>query len=317
MDARITRIVESFPQGSVWPGAPLSSFTTWSVGGPAEVLIQPENAEEAVLAVRMAVDQDLACRVLGGGSNLLVSDEGIDGVVIRPSVRFNKSDFNGSVVVCEPARRLPSLSRKCAEQGLAGLEFAIGIPGSVGGAAATNAGAEGSQMNDVVREICVLRRLGTKETWDRPSLKYGYRHSRLLDEPALVLSVTLALETADPVHVRRRTRTLLEKRKRQPAGRSAGSVFRNPEGQYAGKLLDQVGAKGMSMGGARVSEIHANFILTEEGARAGDVLRLIRTLQDRVFKETGVLLSPEIIFAGFDRGDPDLPKNARLLGEIT
>jgi len=313
----VESLMDVLPPGLARAGTRLAELTTWGVGGPAEVLAEPETGVQAEEVIRAAAAHGVACRIVGGGSNLLVSDRGIPGVVLRPSGSFAECRVRGCEVVAGAGSRLPSLARECERRGLSGLEFAIGIPGTLGGAVATNAGAEGSEMGRVVRTVEVVRRSGERETWDSPSLGFAYRHSRLLDEPALVVSATLGLAEDDPVRIERRTEALLEKRRRQPRGASAGSVFRNPEGDAAGRLLESVGVKGLAVGGARVAREHANFILTEKGATADDVARLILELQQRVLQETGILLRPEVIFAGFDERDPVLPRGARLVGPIT
>lgn len=317
MADRASPFVKAFAPGRVSGGVLSSTLTTWAVGGPIEVLVQPWDENEAARAVRMAGEEGLGCWIMGRGSNLLVSDRGIRGVVVRPGSGFDAVQFRGDRVIGEPGVMLPVLARECARRGLSGLEFGVGIPGSLGGAVATNAGAQGSDVGGIVERVQVLRRSGTRESWESAYLEFGYRRSRLLDEPALLLSAVLQLVEADPQRVEARTSTLLEKRTDQPAGRSAGSVFRNPEGDHAGRLLEQAGAKGMVVGGARVPDAHANFIVTEEGSSARDVLRLIKILQDRVSETAGTLLAPEIVFAGFEAEDPDLPRGARLLGEIT
>ncbi len=220
---------------------------------------------------------------------------------------------DGTRIVAECGRRLSSLAREAATHGLTGLEFGIGIPGSVGGAVTVNAGAEGSDVAGVVESVTVLRRSGEEETWTRDDLQFGYRHSRLLAEPALVLDVMLVLKKGDPEEIRARTQDLLNRRARQPRGRSAGSVFRNPKGDFAGRLLDEAGAKGMRVGGAAVSDRHANFILTDREASASDILLLIKQIQEKVERKTGIVLCPEVMFAGFENDDPRLPRGARVL----
>ena len=307
----------AFPPERLRFGVPCSRLTTWRVGGPVEVLVRPRHLGEAALAVDMARDAGVACRVMGWGSNLLAVDGGVPGVVIRPAGGLNTVRFEESRIVAESGCGLSKLSREAALRGLAGLEFAVGIPGTLGGAVAVNAGAEGSAISGVLESVTVLRRSGIQEVRSREDLQFDYRHSRLLDEPALVLEASLMLRRDDPERVQRKTRTLLAKRARQPRGRSAGSVFRNPEGDFAGRLLEGVGAKGTRVGGAGVSREHANFILTEAGASASDVVHLMKSLQERVEGETGILLVPEVVFAGFDEKDPSLPKGARLMREIS
>ncbi len=304
---------EAFPSGVLHAGISLSTLTTWGVGGSAELLVEPESVDQAETAIRLARDSGVPCRVLGWGSNLLASDAGIPGLVIRSSRGFDHVRVDGDRVVAESGCGLSSLAGTAALQGLSGLEFAVGIPGSLGGGVALNAGAEGSHLADVVQGITVLRRSGERENWGRRQIRFDYRSSRLLDEPAMVVDVILKLRRDDPERIRRKTEELRARRSRQPAGRSAGSVFRNPDGDFAGRLLEISGAKSMRIGRAAVSSRHANFILTETGASASDVLDLIRLLQETVKRETGVLLQPEVIFAGYAAAGPTLPQGARIL----
>jgi UDP-N-acetylmuramate dehydrogenase len=294
----------------------LASFTTWGVGGAVDALVQPGTEEEAALAIRLGENAGVPCRVLGSGSNLLVSDEGVNGVLIRPGGPLGRLEVEGDEIRVGSAMGLPSLAMECARRGLAGVEFAVGIPGSVGGAVATNAGAHGAQFSDVLVETRVLRGSGVAETRRGEDLQFRYRHSRILESPELVVSATLRLPKENREVTETRTRECLKARRDQPKGRSCGSVFRNPPGDYAGRLLENAGAKGMMLGGAQVPQAHANYILAEGETSAADILHLMRTLQGRVQDETGILLEPEVIFAGFEADDPRLPKGARLLGEI-
>jgi UDP-N-acetylmuramate dehydrogenase len=309
-------VVKLFPAGRAHRHAALSSLTTWGVGGAAELLVVPRSRDEAVRAVHAARDAGVPCRVMGWGSNLLVSDRGIPGLVLRPDGEFSALRFSGTRATGEPAVGLPSLAREAARRGLSGVEFLVGIPGSLGGAVAVNAGAEGRDLAGIVESVEVLHRSGRTDRWSAGDMRFGYRYSRLLEEPALVLSVALSLREDEPEQIERRTRDLVARRRRQPGGRSAGSVFRNPEGDFAGRLLERCGTKGMRCGGARVPDEHANFILAEGETSAEDILGLIRRLQETVVRETGVLLVPEVLFAGFEEGDPALPRGARILREI-
>ncbi len=272
---------------------PLSRHTTMGVGGPAAVMAFPRSTDElrAALQVRSALDAPY--RVLGGGSNLVVADEGLDELVVNTgSLKAVRIGEDG-VVTAEAGANLIQTAVRCGRAGWSGLTSAVGIPGSVGGAAVMNAGAYGFSIGDVVRELVVLD--GRGERMDPPEgWRFHYRGSSI-PEGAAVASLTLRLEPGDPEALRQEAQRLTQKRvASQPRGRNAGCVFKNPDKTSAGRLIDELGLKGTRRGGAVVSPRHANFVVNEGGATAADVLGLLELLHERVLSEAGVDLELEV-----------------------
>lgn len=279
---------------------PLRRHVSFRIGGPADLLVVPRSAGEARAAAGYLFREGLAFVVLGAGSNVLISDAGIRGIVMKIAKGPDRITFQGERVIAEAGMGLPHLAREAASRGLAGLEFAAGIPASVGGAVVMNAGAHGHTMAEVVRAVRVITPAG-EQALEGGALGYAYRTSVLQAQGAVVLEATLALRRGDPAAVRRRTEEWLRQRgATQPIGPpSSGCVFRNPPGDHAGRLIDLAGGKGLAAGGARVSEVHANYILNAGGrATAGDVLDLMHKVSALVMEKFGVRLEPEIKFLG-------------------
>lgn len=278
---------------------PLRRHVSFRIGGPADLLVVPRSAGEARAAAGYLFRGGLAFVVLGAGSNVLISDAGIRGIVMKIAKGPDRITFQGERVIAEAGTGLPHLAREAASRGLAGLEFAAGIPASVGGAVVMNAGAHGHTMAEVVRAVRVITPDG-EQVLEGRALGYTYRTSVLQTQPAVVLEATLALLSRDPAAVRRRTEEWLRQRgETQPIGPpSSGCVFRNPPGDHAGRLIDLAGGKGLTAGGARVSEVHANYIVNAGGATAGDVLKLMHKVSALVMEKFGVGLEPEIKFLG-------------------
>jgi len=283
---------------------PLARHTYLRLGGPARFYAEPADDEQLGRLVAWAAVAKLPVRVLGGGSNLLVADEGWPGLVLSLRRCCGEIVFDGSSVRAGAAVMLPALARAAAERDLGGLEFAIGIPGSLGGALQSNAGiGDGRSIGLLVRAV-ELWRDGDRATVAAASLRFGYRETSLRGSGALVSGATLALEPRPRADVKAEMRRLLEARQAtQPtAEHNAGSIFRNPRGEAAGRLIEAAGCKGLAVGGARVSELHANFIVHDGAARAADIAELVAEVQRRVFAAAGVRLVPEIEWWG--PGDP-------------
>ena len=275
--------------------APIGRMTSYRVGGPADRLFRPETEEQLAAMTARARSDGVEVRVLGGGSNVLVRDEGVGGVVVRlDGPAFGDARIEGSRVTVGVGAKLMVLCRRLSERGLSGLEGLAGIPGSVGGAIRMNAGGREGSFGDVVREIRVLCADGSIETWSRDQVGFGYRCSAIGDR--IALSAVLELEQKDPAGVSDCFRAnLAAKNASQPTNqRTAGCVFKNPEGASAGALIDKAGLKGVRCGQASVSRLHANFIVTHPGARASDVLDLIDRIRGSVHKTLGVELGLEI-----------------------
>ena len=282
---------------------PLARFTTMRVGGPADLFAEVHNLFELRALVRFARSRELPYFILGRGSDLVISDAGIRGLVI-----YNRSQqlrFEGTRFIVDSGLPMARAATVCRTEGLSGLEFGLAIPGTVGGAVWANAGAHDSDVRAVLAEAAVLRGDGREEALDADGLGLAYRESVLKhapsDAPEVVLWAAFELSRADPDEVARRLDEIRRWRQQhQPLGLpSAGSVFRNPpSGASAGALIDGLGLKGVRVGGAVVSEKHANFIVNDRDGSAGDVRRLAELVRARVRRETGVELVFEIVFAG-------------------
>jgi UDP-N-acetylmuramate dehydrogenase len=284
---------------------PLARYTAARLGGPADWLyVARDSTEELITVVSAAWEQDVPVRLLGGGANVLVSDSGVRGlVVINDVTEITFGDWHdGRNLSATGGAGLAILARKCQTQGLSGMEWAVSVPGTVGGAVVNNAGAHGSDMAAVVRDVVLFDAIKGVQMFSQDDLAYDYRSSSLkarTDRRFLILMATFALERADPPQIRTQMERFIEHRRRtQPPGASLGSIFKNPPGDYAGRLIDSVGLKGHSIGGVQISPIHANFFVNSETGTASDYYALIRYVRDYVRQETGVELEMEIEIVG-------------------
>ena len=293
------------PPADLHQAVDLKDFTTWRVGGPAQWFAEPSDQDSLVALVRWAQERSLPIRCIGAGSNLLVSDGGLPGLTLcQRRLQGSQLDPREGWVEAWAGEPIPTLARKVARQGLHGLEWAVGIPGTVGGAVVMNAGAQGGCTAEWLHSIQVI----DPERPDQPfvlqaqDLAFAYRHSRLQDEALLVLSARFRLSPGhDPAAITAHTSANLHSRtKSQPYQQpSCGSVFRNPEPRKAGQLIEELGLKGLSVGGAQVSPLHANFIVNTGCATAADIDTLLRLVQDKVLEKYGILLHPEVKRLGF------------------
>ncbi|MGQ9865416.1 MAG: UDP-N-acetylmuramate dehydrogenase [Pseudanabaenaceae cyanobacterium] len=290
------------PRLSIRTNVPLRSFTSFKVGGPADCFATPRTPEELVAVLDWGYSQNLPLTVLGAGSNLLVGDRGVRGLVIcLRHLQGAQIDAEQGRVIAAAGEPVARLAWQAAKAGLAGFEWAVGIPGTVGGLVAMNAGAQGGCAADCVISVEAIAPNGIQHTLLASALAYRYRHSRLQESGDLVVSATLQLQPGcDPAVVNQRTEAYLQKRRStQPYHLpSCGSVFRNPPQGYAGQLIEAIGLKGYTLGRAQVAELHANFILNLGGATAEEIRDLIRHVRDRVQERTGVLLAPEVKMLG-------------------
>lgn len=296
--ADVARALTERISGRVSVGEPLGPLTTFRVGGPAAVLAEAESVDD-LLAVAEVVGGRMPIAVIGRGSNLLVSDEGFDGVAVRLGRGFRTDDRTEDGFVFGGAVYLPAAAKLTAQHGLAGFEFAAEIPGSFGGAVRMNGGAHGRSMADVLVWVrTVDLDTGAQDVLEVGELELGYRHSNI--RPAqVVVSGEIALGPGDPEDVSRRISDHLTwRRENQPGGLSCGSVFTNPAGDSAGRLIDAAGLKGTRIGGAEVSVAHANFIVVDKDATAADVWRLITRVRAVVREGSGIDLTPEVRFLG-------------------
>ncbi len=280
---------------------PMRFHTSLRIGGPAEVLAFPSNQDELKALLDIARGEDVPFFLIGQGTNLLVKDEGIRGLVINLARFSPEITFSDSTVRAGPGVPVVKLARQAINKGLGGLEFAIGIPGSLGGALYMNAGAYGRCIGDLVEEVTTMDYQGNKTKRSRKELNFAYRKSTFQEEGSIIIEAALGLEAADKEEMLNKVAEIQKTRKnKQPQKPSAGSVFRNPYGQAAGFLIEKAGMKGHTVGGAQVSTLHANFIVNRGGATAGDVLDLIEYVRERVRASRGVELELEIKIVGKD-----------------
>ncbi len=288
------------PGIEVHEGVALARHTYMRIGGPARYFATPKGLAQLELLMLWAMQQRMSFRLLGGGSNLLVADEGIDAVVVSLRSAAGGMTFEGTHVTAGAAVMLPALARAAAEHGLGGLEFAIGIPGSVGGALQSNAGiGDGRSIGQLVESVEVFGARGF-QTLSRDEVQFDYRRSSLRSSGVMVVGVTLGLAPCAGADIAAEMRRLLDARSAsQPTAEpNAGSIFRNPPGDFAGRLVEAAGCKGLAVGTARVSELHANFIVHDGVATAREVTALMAEIQRRVQAQFGVWLLPEIEWWG-------------------
>jgi UDP-N-acetylmuramate dehydrogenase len=298
-DSVVRRALTEF-LGCLHAAEPMSGHTSFRIGGPARLFAAPTDVETLCRLLAFCSAETIPWFVLGAGTNLLVSDRGYDGLVIHLRKGWGAVRIAENAVEVGAGHPLPGLARKMAQAGLSGLEFAAGIPGSVGGAVAMNAGAFSGGMSQVVTHAECLTAGGKPVVLESVELRFSYRDSHILHERLVVTRVHFTLTPREPAEILCRMEEFWAQRKaRQPLSAwSAGSVFRNPPGDAAGRLIEAAGCKGMRVGGALVSLKHANFIVNTGTASAADVVALIRTVQHRVHERFGVRLEPEITFLG-------------------
>ncbi|MFB9325420.1 UDP-N-acetylmuramate dehydrogenase [Paenibacillus aurantiacus] len=286
--------------GDVYFNKPLASYTTWKIGGPADVLIVPHTTEQLIRVIKLLRKYDMTWTNLGRGSNMLVSDKGIRGVVIQPGKEFDYAKFDGTRVHAGAAFSFIKLSVLAGKEGLSGLEFAGGIPGSVGGAVYMNAGAHGSDVSRIFQSAEIVLETGELVHYGAEDMKFSYRHTVLQERPGIVVSATFELAHGDRKEIAAALAAHKDRRRRtQPLQLpSAGSVFRNPPGDHAARLIEEAGLKGCRVGGAEVSTQHANFIVNIGKATAEDVLTLIAQVQSTVEARFGIQLKPEVLVVG-------------------
>lgn len=278
----------------------MSRHTSFRIGGAARRMAFPQTGEELAAALRLARECGGRTLVLGNGTNLLVADEGVDALVIDTTRHLQRIELlaDGLTIRAEAGASLAAVAVFAQKQGLAGLEFAHGIPGSIGGAVVMNAGAYGGEMAQVVTAVAALTEDGAPRRFAPEELAFGYRRSVFSDSAAVVLGAELRLTRDDAAAIRARMDELMRRRRAsQPLDKpSAGSTFKRPTGYYAGPLIEKNGFKGVAVGGAQVSEKHAGFVINAGGATCADVLALIDRIQKTVLENDGVLLEPEVKF---------------------
>ena len=284
---------------AVLENEPMSRHTTFRVGGPADMLIQPPKEKLAEI-LKLCGQYGQSYCVIGNGSNLLVGDKGIRGLVIEMVSREDEFSIDGEMMTVGAGMLLSKAAHLAAGAGLSGMEFAAGIPGSIGGAVVMNAGAYGGEMKDILRAVTVLDGAGREKCLAAEELELGYRKSCILKNGYLVTEAVVGLKKDDREKIRARMEELRQKRvEKQPLEYpSAGSTFKRPEGYFAGKLIMDCGLRGYRVGGAQVSPKHCGFVINAQDATAADVLALIRDVQDKVYEKFQIKLETEIRFLG-------------------
>ena len=290
----LKKLQTALPHLTIHENMPLSRFCTLGTGGEAEIFAVPSSIEDMRVLFAMLMSERITVYILGGGSNVLFPDGVITGIVISTQ-NLTAIDWRTPITAdIDSGVRLAALMKVLHDRGLAGLEFAAGIPGTLGGALAGNAGAGGHGVCELIEDVITVEADGSVKTWPHDKIAYSYRHCSLADEKRVIVSARMTFRTAQPKDSEVLQSYLL-RRGTQPHGlRNAGCTFKNPEGTSAGKLLDESGCKGLAVGGAVVSDMHANFILNRGGATSSDVMELVRLCAKRVYDGTGILLEPEI-----------------------
>ncbi len=278
----------------------LKDYTSIKVGGNADVIVLPDSIEKIKDCITLLRKKNITYMIKGNGSNLVFSDEGFRGVIIEVCSKLSKIEVDGKYMVAEAGALLSQAANRALAHSLTGLEFASGIPGTVGGAAFMNAGAYDGDMSGVIVETLNLDREGNFVTLKGEEHGFSYRNSKIQQNDLICLRVTMKLQRGNPEEIRAKMKDLnARRREKQPLDMpSAGSVFKRPPGHYAGKLIQDCGLKGFSIGGAQVSEKHCGFIVNTGNATAKDIVDLISYIQKTVYEKTGVLLEPEVRIIG-------------------
>jgi len=294
----LSRLADLFP--GLLLSEPMLRHTSFCIGGPADALYVPRDLADLRAVLGAAQQLAVPITIMGAGSNLLVRDGGIRGLVVKIAGTFDQVSLEGTRMTAGAGAQLSTLARRAAEAGLAGLEFASGIPGALGGALSMNAGAYGGEMKDVVRRVRVLRDDGMETTLSAEEMLFGYRQSVLQHQNLVALEAEMELTIGDMAEISAKIEELNRRRReKQPLTLpSAGSVFKRPPGNFAGTLIEQAGLKGCRIGGAEVSTLHAGFIVNVGNATAKDVELLIRHVQQVVQEKSGVSLETEIRILG-------------------
>ena len=294
------KVVDIVGEENVHTDEPMSRHTTFRIGGNADYFVKPGNADEVAAVIVVCREYNIPYFILGNGSNLLVSDDGYRGMIINIMDNMDSVTVDGRIITAQAGAMLVRVSVMARDNALTGLEFASGIPGTIGGAVYMNAGAYGGEMKNVVKTVRAIDEYGRIYELDSEKMDFSYRHSIVEERKLIVLEVTLELEHGSREAIDDRMKELAEaRRSKQPLEYpSAGSTFKRPEGYFAGKLITDAGLRGYSVGGAQVAEKHCGFVINKGGATASDVVELIRDVQHDVDDKFGVTLEPEVKMLG-------------------
>ena len=297
----LDEITEKIEDENISTGVPLSRFSTYRVGGPAALLIKVEDTSVFSLLVKALKKFHLPILLIGNGSNLLISDDGFEGAVLKLGESFETIEIEGEVVKAGAAVKLPVLARETVKFGLSGVEWAVGVPGTVGGAVRMNAGGHGSDIASSLLEVTTINLLtGVSSNVPAKTLDFSYRYS-CIKNTDFVLDAKFELIQGDKDESKRFLNEIVRwRRDNQPGGQNSGSVFTNPEGDSAGRLIEAAGLKGTRIGSAHISEKHANFIQVDEDGSAEDVRKLMSLVVEKVEDFHSITLTPETVLVGFD-----------------
>ena len=307
MDGRLISELKEIFGTRLQENVSMASFTTARVGGVVPALLSINTVEELVIAANALWNLDVSFHVIGSGSNILVSDKGADSVILynRANNLVIEAESEQPIVEADSGVILGTVARQTALKGLSGMEWAAPVPGTVGGAVYGNAGAHGSDMANSIKMAKILHKLDGIKDWPVDKLAYQYRSSVLKRDrlPVVILSATFNMKRSSREEAWEKIKTYQARRKQtQPPGASMGSMFKNPVGDYAGRLIEAAGLKGMQIGQAVISPVHANFIINQEGATAQDIWQLMKIAQETVYEQFGICLEPEIELIGeFDK----------------
>ena len=278
----------------------MKNHTTFRIGGKADIMLLPETEDEIIEIVKFCYKTKQNFFVLGGGSNLLIPDTGIRDVVIKLSDNYSKFTIDNEIIMAEAGIKLWDLSEKILENNLTGFEFASGIPGTIGGGVYMNAGAYDSEMKNIVKTVRVIDNQGNIREYTNEEMKFGYRTSYAMEQKSIISKVTLKLAQGDHQDIVDKTNDFANRRsEKQPLTEySAGSTFKRPPGHYAGKLIEEAGLKGFSIGEAKVSEKHSGFVINKGNCTYKEMVEFIDEVKNRVYKNSGILLEEEVRIPG-------------------
>lgn len=278
----------------------MKNHTTFKIGGPADMFLDCSSVSELIDGISLCKENNIPYMVIGNGSNMLVSDKGIEGMVFCVGDKMKNITVSGNTIICEAGCKMVALSNEAQKNSLSGLEFVAGIPGTLGGGIYMNAGAYGGELKDTVKKVTYIDESGELRTAEGDELDFSYRHSMFSGRDCVIISAELELTFGEPDKIKDEMRDYNNRRReKQPLEYpSAGSTFKRPEGYFAGKLIEDSGLRGFSIGGAQVSEKHSGFVINKGDATASDVLALIEHIKKTVFDKFGVSLEPEVRLTG-------------------
>ena len=295
--------IKKITKGIILFDEPMSKHTSYGIGGPARAYVTPKNKEDLVSILKFSKDNNIPSYFIGSGSNLLVSDDGIDGIVITLGKSFNKLEINKNNVFAETGVMLGKMVKECTKRNLSGLESLIGVPGTLGGALIMNAGAFGGEISNYLEYVSVITMSGDEKKYQQKDIKFNYRNSSFSDNEILINANFKFIFSDQKTVSKNKLKASGGRKSSQPLRfRSAGSVFKNPSEGAAGYFIDKAGLKGTKSGDAEISNVHANFFVNHGSATAKDVVRLINIARKKVYNEFGVMLELEIKTLGFAQG---------------